>query len=111
MTQEELSKLTPEEKQLAIAEKCGWYDFGTTAPERGNLTPRIIGRNKLGMDRRFIPDYLNDLNACHEMEKMLSRSDQFAYAEFLRKLNPDEKAFSWQCPAQQRSDSFLLVVC
>lgn len=67
----EVKTMTPEQQRIAIAEACGWYDFGTTAPERGSLEFRIIGRNQERMDRRIIPDYLNDLNAMHEAEKCI----------------------------------------
>ena len=48
--------MTPEKQRIAIATACGWTD-----------TQIIDGK----YGQTDVPDYLNDLNACHEMEKTL----------------------------------------
>ena len=69
-----------EKQRIAIAEACGivgpfdnrWIkeyeeeggdSYGFTGFEKGELV--------------FIPDYLNDLNAMHEAEKVLSRGEHY----------------------------------
>lgn len=65
--------MTPEAQRIAIAEACGWTQVGayesagSGVPFLGGLNPR---------SRRIEPllDYLNDLNAMHEAEKVLLNS-------------------------------------
>ena len=61
--------MTPEEQRLAIARACGWRIYksnGITYYERpgGNVYYHALCVEDL-------PDYLNDLNAIHEAEKIL----------------------------------------
>ena len=60
--------MTPEKQRIAIAEACGWTEIEpcTCCDEvsRG-YTPRP------GTHKKHLPDYLNDLNAMHEVEKVL----------------------------------------
>jgi len=68
--------MTKEQQRFAIAEACGWknadhpdvmqFKQGWTMPERWCMDPKGVLR--LNHDR---PDYLNDLNAMHEAEKVL----------------------------------------
>jgi hypothetical protein len=62
--------MKPEEQRIAIAEACGWLvnDDGVTGispinVEQGLTNPKICSWK--------LPDYLNDLNAMHEAEKLL----------------------------------------
>ena len=59
--------MNPEQQRIAIAEACGWTDINPHSwhPRKGELW----GRQK--RIRNMIPDYLNDLNAMHEAEKIL----------------------------------------
>ena len=69
--------MTPEEMRIAIAEMCGW-------------TPSYIGswtKDPAGLRGPFIsdlPNYPSDLNACHEMEKVIV--DWVAYRIHLCKV-------------------------
>jgi hypothetical protein len=74
--------MTQEEKQIAIAQVCGWkwiqtnHDaksglIGTNSSHSGNIPYQ--GRNypsnkHLPIYGKAIPDYFNDLNAMHEVE-------------------------------------------
>lgn len=77
--------MTPEQQRIAVAEACGWTRFD---PEMciASRSPRHGFRVYEGIDNRpilmhppggpfdpveGIPDYLNDLNAVHEAEKLL----------------------------------------
>lgn len=56
-------KLTQEQKRIKIAEACGWKRKGKlklwNSPIVGGGWEYLQG----------LPDYFNDLNACHEMER------------------------------------------
>jgi len=69
--------VSPEKQRIAIAEACGWTNI-TTCPETG-LCP--VGYKPQGKDlgKWGIPDYLNDLNAMHEAEKVLSDGQWLIY--------------------------------
>lgn len=72
--------MKPEQQQIAIAEACGWakcehlasLDLTTGIPPVNN--PPKYGTYENG--RAQLPDYLNDLNAMHEAEKVLTH-EQF----------------------------------
>lgn len=77
-------KLTQEQKRVKIAEACGWkpvYDFGTSrvfmfkadkaAGYIRNLNGEASTTNGSIANVDELPDYFNDLNACHEMEKAI----------------------------------------
>ena len=61
--------MNQQEKRIKIAEVCGWSDIH----ERGN---RILGTCSKPEWREDspIPDYFNDLNACHEAEICLLKT-------------------------------------
>lgn len=70
-----------QEQIIKIAEHCGWT----------NVSPVIIKNVKFQGDDQFcgitsdngwIPNYLNDLNACHEMEMKLIKE----WSEYLLQL-------------------------
>ena len=73
--------MTPEKQRIAIAEACGWTEIEpcTCCDEvsRG-YTPRP------GTHKKHLPDYLNDLNAMHEAEKVLW--DKGLMLEFVNQL-------------------------
>ena len=69
--------MSPEAQRIAIAEACGWQFHAIC--KSYNRTPATVARNLklLGTveggpwDQAIVPDYLNNLNAMHEAEKML----------------------------------------
>ena len=61
--------MTPEEKRIAIAEACGWR-FAETGPRGKTWVPPQKQHIKY-VTINGLPDYLNDLNAMHEAEKVL----------------------------------------
>jgi hypothetical protein len=54
----------PEQQRIAIAEACGWNHWFNGWNKLDDNTPPLVLTEDL-------PDYLNDLNAMHEAEKML----------------------------------------
>jgi hypothetical protein len=111
--------MTPEQQRIAIAEACGWT----------NVAPLIVKNVKhegdditvgISSASGWIPDYLNDLNACHEMEKGLDYEQCEAFsttlADIVHAANREKDyAFPWafariHATAAQRCEAFLLTL-
>ena len=60
------NKMTEQEQRIAIGKLCGWWVMWDD--EYGPLR----GRKDQTSSVYLVPDYLNDLNAMHEAEKVLS---------------------------------------
>ena len=98
--------MKPEQQRIAIAEACGWKPdkrgLGWLSPH-GYYAPE--------------PDYLNDLNAMHEAEKVLTEDQLSDYGAFLK--GKDNESVSLYAPehreiakvamasAAQRAEAFL----
>lgn len=108
--------MTPEAQRIAIAEACGYkkratpgvYDF-MWAP--GHISKLADGwwEDKISnvMGENCLPDYLNDLNAVHEAEKILKGLDIHEYDQLLADMPHGDK-WSWHATAAQRCEAFLL---
>jgi len=98
--------MTPEQQQIAIAEACGWThhtidDHTYWWHEENNKT---LPPDDDGM--RSCPDYLNDLNAMHEAEKVLRPILSERYYRRLREqIGSYDLAIS--ATAAQRAEAFL----
>lgn len=117
MTSEEYDKLTDEEKQIKVAELCGWkrrpVDGNGIAwwehPEHGRYKPDGVIRG-CPYYITDVPDYLSDLNACHGFEKRLNLDQRVKYLKHL-----GWKVGSWQwvathATAEQRCKAFVLTM-
>lgn len=60
--------MTQDEKQIAIAEACGWTEIEPCTCHNGQS--RGFQPIK-GAHKKHTPDYFHDLDAIHEAEKML----------------------------------------
>lgn len=60
-------------QRIAIAEACGWNSIGHRQIVDGLGEELLMGCPCKGAGYERLPDYLHDLNACHEMEKSISR--------------------------------------
>jgi len=72
--------MSPEKQRIAIATACGWKNFNSASHE-GALQygqPPNARHNSC-----LLPDYLSDLNACHEMEKGLDYEQCEAFSTTL----------------------------
>jgi hypothetical protein len=130
--------MKPEQQRIAIAEACGWlkYTQFTTHPKLWGHNPAKYhtsiwgltlvadmtqdectqygwyGDGHISIDN--LPDYLNDLNAMHEAEKMLRKpmkgSDtdtiigdrMHKYAELI--------GYAFDSTAAQRAEAFLRTI-
>ena len=100
--------MTPEQQQLAIAEACGrvqradgfWFPAGKYYGSAG------------------IPDYLNDLNAMHEAEKVLTVAQRITYANQIGVVLSGGSGgraipnwwFIHEATASQRAEAFLRTI-
>lgn len=96
--------MKPEAQRIAIAEACGWEiepDLtGVKPPGCGIFTYR--GYHSIWS---LLPDYLGDLNAMREAEKMLKSEDQnFEYDQFVW------KNYGCRAAAAQRAEAFLRAI-
>lgn len=106
------TSMSPEEQRICIAEKCGWIKAFEEGEDEGTGS---WFWHKGNQNLRKPPDYLNDLNACHEMEKCLPDVNALArYADELDKLCVPVHICSlthWQATvmatAAQRCEAFL----
>ena len=111
-----LSELTPEQKRIVIAKACGWESIWKD--DRQNFRGFHLSHAADGK-HRLIPDYLNDLNAMHEAEKVLNPyfdKSEYAcemnrYIRFLHEVcGGVANCFLHHCAtAAQRADAFLLA--
>lgn len=108
--------MTDEQINEKIAEACGWHDFKLSTLFSGSrLTACIPGDSQ----RLFVPDYCNDLNACHEFAAWLDTEQQIQFAEELWflvsenpyrvwwNLNANEAYQLAEATARQRAEAFL----
>jgi hypothetical protein len=106
-------QMTPEEQRIAIAVACGWKQqdkiFNWLPPEG------FVGKNGgIRQSHKCLPDYLNDLNAMHEAEKVLTTDQSVAYRICLmsnsdgrRAVFPTLEAALCHATAAQRCEAFL----
>ncbi len=63
--------MKPEEQRIAIAEACGWR--WVILRQQEELCDDVRGYPPgvpcVGLNERYVPDYLNSLDAMHEAEK------------------------------------------
>lgn len=128
--------MTPEDQQIAIAEACGWRRRNPFVNACGGITQEWEKDGSLnehhcrGHEIYELPDYLNDLNAMHEAEKVLADKTGHLsvgclirdyWLQLMQILNPGVKMWengaflgSWanaikvgRATATQRSEAFL----
>lgn len=98
--------MSPEAQRIAIAESVGIYlHDGDHAPSSYTFVSDL-------------PDYLNDLNAMHEVEKMLNIDQKLKYVEILRsfdgsvsrKHSPLTWIYAHIATAAQRAEAYLRTI-
>ena len=123
--------MTPEAQRIAIAEACGWvaieqlkegfdsrrWEFYTMEPNGYPDDNEIsvgdwVGKYNPEAKLQALPDYLNDLNAMHEVEKVLSRGVGYhqpggfgRYKTLLAEVCGEQRPID--ATAAQRAEAFL----
>ena len=102
--------MSPEKQRIAIAKTCGWTDIrrqNLYAGDRDLWGTKRIGGEK---HRLRLPDYPSDLNACHEMEEMLTHDQHIDYMEWLGLCDDDHWYKVWayvHATPTERCEAFL----
>lgn len=97
--------MTDEQINAAIADACGWRDL--TIEGASGFYKGFDNGAELRPD---LPDYVNDLNAMHEAEKVLTGLNRHAYCDALLDAVPDSPDHLWEvltATARQRAAAFL----
>jgi hypothetical protein len=96
--------MKPHRQRIAIAKACG-FKWSEYSDELGQLVAE------------FTPDYLNDLNAMHEAEKVLTKNKSMEYAFRLADswiLNGEDKqpdlVRGFCATAAERAEAFLKTI-
>ena len=115
--------MKPEAQRIAIAEACGWSvirlscGFYAKHKTEGRISISAASacatQNEAMCDR--VPDYINDLNAMHEAEKMLTDEQDLEYSESLEQVvgarfnsnNGEDMRRLRSATAAQRAEAFL----
>ena len=97
--------MNPEAQRIAIAEACGW----TNCVSDSGFVDRYKGTPSETTVRVTLPDYLNDLNAMHEAEKILRQAQDYQYrASVLPAVCKDGSGMiALTATAAQRAEAFL----
>jgi|688.fasta_scaffold240790_6 hypothetical protein len=93
--------MNKEKQRIAIAEACGWNYIDSKT-----IYPRGI---KDGVTLE-LPNYLNDLNAMHEAEEVLTPNQRIEYMEWLGMCSDDYGHKVWtyvHSTAAQRAEALL----
>ena len=93
--------MTNDKINAAIAEACGWTRVNAT--HRSGKAP-----NADYVGSEFIPDYWNDLNAMHQVEKTLTIPEWYDYATYLNPMWTKEKLI--HATAFQRAEAYLKTI-
>jgi len=96
--------MNQEKQRIAIAEACG-FKCSEYSHELGQLVAE------------FTPDYLNDLNAMHDAEKVLTQQQRIEYVLELGYIwtgRNDRAIPNWwfvhDATATQRAEAFLRII-
>ena len=96
--------MNKEKQRIKIAEACGWKDMfiENNRPLLGRHEPESMGRDYL-----CVPDYLNDLNAMHEAQKILKLGMRNRYDAELSLIAERDYCFIWETSTEQKAEAFL----
>lgn len=93
--------MTDEQMRIKIAEACGWIHHHMRPSETERLQKKWYYLSDL-------PNYLNDLNAMHEAERMLPVAQWDRYTQWLGELAKGTRRFVvCHATARQRAEAFL----
>jgi len=104
--------MTPDEQRAAIAKICGYTDIRHQRLYAGDQDLWGTKLKDGEKHRNRLPDYLNDLNAMHEAEKVLidkGVNAWWAYVAFINRHNPTpfKSETAVNATASQRAKAFL----
>lgn len=113
MNSTEYDKLTDEEIRIKVAECHGFIDIRKGS---NSILPHgsLVLANGETFQKAPLPDYLNDLNACHDFEKGMNEDQVEAYCVTLfHCVDKKSKEKGWltiHATAEQRCKAFVLIM-
>ena len=82
--------MNPKAQRVAIAQSRGWtelrYERRVFVSRNSSDEPLLMGTSPQGYKNHLPPDYLNDLNAIHRIEKSMLQKDRMEYSLILAKI-------------------------
>lgn len=125
--------MSPDKQRIAIASVLGWTDFETLMgqfdelrwhvytnepngyPDDSYKAGDLIGKHSPKAPLwSHVPDYPNDLNAMHEVEKVLTSIQYWTFVEWVRVTVQDKHvdyvAHPTSATAAQRAEAFLRTI-
>ena len=108
-----------EQQRIAIAEACGWKwtNQSTRSGTQSVYSWYFKDTDNRVQNEGCLPDYLNDLNAMHEAEKVLPPSKQKVYQVILEEVvcgsaarDSEDAFFITHATATQRGKAFLKTI-
>lgn len=99
--------MNKEKQRIKIAEVCGYTHVRIIKAIEG---PPDIGIGHHPTEPHSVPDYLNDLNAMHEAEKVLSRGQLHRYMlnmQEVKGIGGNNHWLNFHATAAQRAEAFL----
>ena len=116
--------MSPEAQRIAIAEACGWYLRDVKAnPDYRWCHPDYMAPHDSRPETKGVygcklpPDYLNDLNAMHGAEKVLTEGQRIEYVReigFIWTGRNDRAIPNWwlvhDATAPHRAEAFLRAI-
>lgn len=99
--------MTQEQKQIKIAEACGWTEIEPCTCHNGQA--RGFQPVK-GAHKKHTPDYFNDLNAIHGAEKILFPTHEAEWYHKLHTICGDSWRIALTATAAQRAEAFGLTL-
>ena len=108
--------MKPEQQRIAIAEACGWKGWYCTKCKK-QVPPGQVAYDEHHSDPddscgglcESSPDYLNDLNAMHDAEKVLNEKQEDIMNSTLWDIM-DGRKYLWHATASQRAEAFLRTI-
>ena len=103
--------MTKEQQRIRIAEACGWREIqnGDAWDTPIGIPVTMLKRDNWRNKEPFyeLPQYLQDLNAMHEAEKILTAQQRRTYVNRIFNLPVSECESNTFATAAQRAEAFL----
>jgi hypothetical protein len=97
-----------QEQRITIAKVCGWTDIKPHAHIIEGWPDILAGMHSGHKCERAIPDFLCDLNAMHEAEKVLGGIHDYRWCGYIAELETLTVGSSRiSATATQRAEAFL----
>ena len=99
--------MNEQEQRIAIAGVMGWSGVRRfTEYDGSSFLVGTLGAGDCNVSQT-VPDYLNDLNACHEFEKTLFSGGNKNVCPYIDELHKIKVTWLLHATAAQRCEAFL----